>query len=253
MKNRRSLYNIDLGASVYDSLVSVKEGPYQTLYLGNNLLAVHSLRGNVELSKSVNLGDKGVISFNPLFFDRTNLPKRKGTDSRTLAKGFFEINGVNHAILMQSLETNSSTSEHYHSLTECIGQFLGKSLLETRPVEDDTNFRVKEMDAGDKFEILPNKLHFLKTADNFSITIPIKATIEGLRDHHSIPKSKERMKQEIGFILSATGYQSGNEITGNLIRYQERLGNDEADIMLELIKSLAAEQSTAPLESFLSQ
>jgi quercetin dioxygenase-like cupin family protein len=144
------------------------------------------------------------------------------SDMENIAKTFFKVNGDNYVALVQYLREGGRSAEHHHTLEESIAQLAGRSYVELRPIEDDTNYRIVELTQGDILRIPPNNLHFVGTIEGGSLTIPIKQTLESRKDHLYVAKSDGRISQEIERLLRE-GYSSGNEAISTLHGYYERL------------------------------
>ena len=126
----------------------------------------------------------GFLYLNMTFFHRLFPPKHPKSTSKfmNIAKHFFKFNRKNHVCLVQYCPPGGHSSEHYHSLDEYIGCIAGsvniRLALAGNPT-DKTNIFLK---AGGVVHILPETLHFLSSEEG-SVTIPIKQTIKGKKDH----------------------------------------------------------------------
>jgi len=174
----------------------------------------------------------GELFFNTEFFRKFDLNTSMETESdmENIAKTFFKLNGKNYVALVQYLPEGGRSAEHCHRLEESIIQLAGKSYVELRPVEDDTNYKIIELSQGDILGIPKNSLHFVGTIEGGSLTIPIKQTIPYQKDHLYPDKSDRRILQEVNKLLRAPGYSSGNDAVSALHDYYESLRSDKEKI-----------------------
>jgi len=153
------------------------------------------------------------------------------SDTRNIAKSFFEVNKENHVCLVQYMSPNGASGEHYHTLDEIILQLVGKSFLEIRPIDDDSSREIIELSEGHLYSIERNNLHIVRTLNEGSITIPIKKTIPGKKDHLYLFKSQKRISSEISQLIDRNlHYNSGNEILSTLESYYLSLKPLEKEI-----------------------
>lgn len=173
----------------------------------------------------------GELFFNIGFFRKFDLHKSMKTESdmENIAKTFFKVNGDNYVALVQYLCEGGRSTEHHHTLEESIIQLAGRSYVELRPVDDDTNYRVVELAQGDILRIPPNNLHFVGTIEGGSLTIPIKQTLASKKDHLYVTKSDGRISQEVDRLLSGS-YSSGNETVSALHNYYENLKSEKEKV-----------------------
>jgi mannose-6-phosphate isomerase-like protein (cupin superfamily) len=172
-----------------DSL-KVEQTPDRTsLHLDDLFIAVYSLtRTNLHPGKIIELMEAyafpGYLALNDGFFHRFQIPKHAKSKSQmqNIAKGFFEYEGKNHACLVQYLHPDGHSSEHYHTLDEIIIQLAGKTSVSMRPIEEGEGSTV-ELTPGGILVIPPKTWHRVETYSEGSITVPIKQTIKGRKDH----------------------------------------------------------------------
>ncbi|MBI4155161.1 cupin domain-containing protein [Candidatus Woesearchaeota archaeon] len=198
---------------------------------------------------------KGRLFFNSDFFKQFDVPKTLETssDMRNIAKTFFEINKKNYVMLTQYLAPYSSSSEHCHTLDEIIIQLAGRSFLEMRPMKNDMERKVIELNPGDIYEISLNNLHQIYTYDRASITIPIKQTINGKKDHIYPSKSKERLSSELDALIRIPHYNSGNEILSALEEYKNHLNDDERKNFKKLIEIRVSNEKNPNIRRILEE
>jgi quercetin dioxygenase-like cupin family protein len=198
-----------------------------TLYIDGVSIVSYSPFAREHFGKKVGLDKEdlaGELFFNTGFFRKFNLhrPMETESDMENIAKTFFKVNGDNYVALVQYLQEGGRSSEHHHTLEESIAQLAGRSYVELRPVEDDTDYRVVELSQGDILRIPPNNLHFVGTIEGGSLTIPIKQTLESQKDHLYLTKSDKRISLEVNRLLKV-GYSSGNEAVSAIHDYYESL------------------------------
>ena len=212
-----------------------------TLYIDGVSVVSYSPISREHFGRKVSLdkGDLvGELFFNTEFFRKFNLHRPMETESEmeNIAKTFFKVNGDNYVALVQYLREGGRSSEHHHTLEESIAQLAGRSYVELRPIEDDTNYRIVELEQGDILRIPPNNLHFVGTIEEGSLTIPIKQTLKSRKDHLYVTKSEDRISQEVDKLLCAPGYSSGNAIVSAIQDYYEELISDkEKNIVMVLL------------------
>lgn len=191
---------------------------------------------------------KGRVYFNENFFQRFDppRPKKRRSDMRNLAKAFFRLNWKNHVALVQYLFDGGKSNEHYHTLPELICQLAGRSLIETRPIENDTDIKRTELCPGEICRILPNTLHTVNAISGGSITAPIKQTKPHRKDHLYIEKSNNRINQELKDLLKLPHYNSGNEIIGALDNYFSDLRSENEKARLTQILNESEKREKNP-------
>lgn len=161
-----------------------------SLSLDNLVIAVYSPAllepsGN---QKQVNVmeeyGFPGYLLLSTSFFHKFHLQKPANSQSqmKNIAKAFFKYDEKNHACLVQYLHPDSSSSDHYHSLEEYIVLLAGKVDISMRPVEEDRD-KIIKLAPGNILVIPPRTWHKVLTYEVGSITVPIKQTIKGRKDH----------------------------------------------------------------------
>lgn len=190
-------------------------------------------------------GLQGRIHFNSDFFSAYDLPKKEKSNSeiRNMAKAFFYLAADNHVALVQYLHPDGTTSEHYHELEEIIVQLAGKSCLELRPVENDTQRQITELSPGDVRVIPPSYLHRLFTLDEGSITVPIKKTNPHKSDHHYKERSTLRIEKDIQELLGGH-YNSGDELIDALVGYHQELSPEEKKRVQATVQRRSSEDAT---------
>jgi mannose-6-phosphate isomerase-like protein (cupin superfamily) len=170
-----------------DSL-KVEQGERISLYLDGLFIAMYGLDELISEMKIVDLSKEyffpGYLALNDDFFHKFHIPKPAKSQSqmKNIAKAFFEYGGKGHACLVQYLHPNGHSSEHYHTLDEVIVQLAGRTFVSMRPVEKGEASKV-ELNPGDILVINPKTWHRVETYAEGSITIPIKQTIRGMKDH----------------------------------------------------------------------
>ncbi|MFC1728095.1 hypothetical protein ACFLZ7_01355 [Nanoarchaeota archaeon] len=224
--------SISLEKPVYEALEAKKRNGKIDLYLGGiSVVSFSGLNGTEPgEGEAIMLGDiRGSLALNPDLFNGAHSLEKNGTksDMKNLAKTFFGVNGDNYVALVQYLSPRGESHEHYHTLDETIVQLVGRSYLEFRSVDDDTSVDKIELIPGDIQKIPPNLSHVVKTADKGSITVPIKQTINGKKDHLYALKSEKRMSGEVERLIVVPHYNSGNEMIEALSDYYAELSNPD--------------------------
>ena len=168
--NRQPLPSISLGIPLADALEIRSSNQGNTLYLDGTSIVSYRPRGEY-IGKAIEIpGDliEGSLFFNTDFFKKfENLTKHPTSKSEmvNLAKTFFRINGKNHVALVQFLESDSSSGEHYHELEEVIVQLAGRSYIELRPEDREYQHQTLQLDAGTIYTIPPRHLHRVYTRE----------------------------------------------------------------------------------------
>jgi len=221
-----------------------------TLYIDGISVVSYSPISREHFGKKVGLDKEdlsGEFFFNTAFFRKFDLHRSMETESdmENIAKTFFKVNGDNYVALVQYLRDGGRSAEHHHTLEESIAQLAGRSYVELRPVEDDTNYRVVELAQGDILRIPPNNLHFVGTIEGGSLTIPIKQTLESKKDHLYLPKSDGRISQEVDKLLRE-GYSSGNEAVSALHDYYASLRSDKEKVSAMSLLNRRSEKDDNP-------
>lgn len=159
-----------------------------SLYLDDLLIAVYSpiLTEPAGDQKRIDMKEydfQGCLLLSTSFFHRFQLQKPPDSKSqmKNIAKAFFKYDEKNHACLVQYLHPNGCSSEHYHSLDEYIVCLAGDLKVCMRDFDGYEN--IAEMNPGSILTIAPKTWHKVVTYDTGSITVPIKQTIEGRKDH----------------------------------------------------------------------
>tara|TARA_Y100000310_G_scaffold345278_1_gene463353 strand:- start:1000 stop:2025 length:1026 start_codon:yes stop_codon:yes gene_type:complete len=212
------------------------------LYLDETLIARYSSNKKDKIGKAIDIDEEtiyGRIHLNGDFFTHIDPPKKIETtsDMRNLAKTFFNVSGKNHVALIQHMEEDSSSNEHYHNFEELIVQLAGISYLEIRNINDDTKRKIVEMGPGDIYNIPAKSLHKVNTLDTGSITIPIKQTNPKKKDHLYQDKSSRRIKEELQDIINMPHNTSKEEVIEELDSYYGALKNSEKKKLTEIISN----------------
>lgn len=137
------------------------------------------------------LGFQGFVYVNRYFFKGMFPEKHSASSSQfiNIAKGFFSYEGKNHACLVQYCGAGKHSSEHYHRLDEYIGCIAGSVDIKLCPVDGGLERHVL-LSAGGVIHIPPKTLHFLSSGEG-SITVPVKQTIKGKKDHYFLEGMKK--------------------------------------------------------------
>jgi len=154
---------------------------------------------------------------------------------RNIAKTFFLSNNEKYVCLVQYLHQEGESSEHYHEEEEFISQIVGRSFIELRPVEDDTERTIVEMHPGKVYRIPPRMLHSVHTQDQASVTMPIKMLVKGRTDRFTQDKSELRIANEVKELMNLH-YNSGNEAVGNLHYYMLGLSQKEQQLFDTILR-----------------
>ena len=177
------------------------------------------------------------------FFHKLDTEKHPGSDMVNLAKAFFQFNEKNHVCLVQFLPEDGLSGEHYHTLDEYIACTAGAATVRMSPPENDTDEKRMPLKQGDILHIPPRTLHVLYSQEG-CITIPIKQTIEGKRDHIYQDKSEKRMLKEFDSMVRGVHHESGTEMASELIHYYSYLKPGEKIVFQGIIENkLAAEKN----------
>lgn len=197
---------------------------------------------------------EGFFYFSPTFFTQLDLPKRKESTSamRNIAKTFIKSDGNNYVALLQYLSPESRTSEHYHSLDEVILQVAGKSVLELRPTDDDTQKREIELVPRTKIKIPAYTLHVLYTEEQGSVTLPFKQTIPGKNDHHYQDRSEARISNELTEFFLERGYKSGTARVTTLQSYYQTLNDEEQRTFQKVLRQRIAVEDNENVKDILN-
>lgn len=231
LSNLPSVYpRVTTKRNIHDTLEIRTCGDFTTFYIeGISVVSYSSKPGEhfgigMELRKSDLSGN---LIFNTDFFKRFDFkrPLESDSDMENIAKTFFKVNGNNFVALLQYLSEDGTSSEHYHTLEESIAQLAGRSAVELRPVKNDTEYRIVELSAGDILRIPPNHLHFVRAIEGGSLTVPLKQTLVGKKDHLYVPKSYKRIEHDLDALLSLP-YSSGNEAVSVLQKYKHKLKSE---------------------------
>lgn len=127
----------------------------------------------------------GFVYINTNFFHKLEAGKHPGSDMVNLAKAFFTFDDSNHACLVQFLLREGRSGKHYHTLDEYITCIAGAANVRLSTPENDADAKEVIIRQGDILHIPSNTLHVLHSPEG-SITIPIKQTIKGKKDHYYI-------------------------------------------------------------------
>jgi len=245
--------------NIHEALELRVQEDLTTFYIDGVSVVSYSPTPREHFGRKFNLDKEdlaGKLFFNTGFFNRFDLhrPMKTESDMENISKTFFKVNGDNYVALVQYLREGGRSAEHYHTLEESIAQLAGKSYVELRPIEDDTNYRIVELGPGDILRIPPNNLHFVGTIEGGSLTIPIKKTLKFRNDHLSIAKSDSRISQEVDGLLHAPGYSSGNAIISTLQDYYETLksGNEKISAM-KIINDLSQKNDNPNIRRILKK
>jgi len=217
--------------NIHETLEVRTQEDLTTLYIDGISVVSYSPVTREHFGRKFNLDKEdlvGKLFFNTGFFKKFDLHRSMKTESdmENIAKTFFKVNGDNYVALVQYLQEGGRSAEHHHTLEESIAQLAGRSYVELRPIEDDTNYRVVELVQGDILRIPPNNLHFVGTIEGGSLTVPIKQTLKSRKDHLYVAKSKGRISHEVNELLTQH-FSSGHEESIVLRKYFDALNSEE--------------------------
>lgn len=237
--------------NIHETLEVRTQEDLTTLYIDGISVVSYSPVAREHFGRKVSLDKEDLIGelfFNTGFFRKFDLHRFMKTESemKNIAKTFFKVNGDNYVALVQYLKDGGRSAEHYHTLEESIAQLAGRSYVELRPIEDDTNYRIVELVQGDILRIPPNNLHFVGTIEGGSLTVPIKQTLESKKDHIYIDKSQARISQEVDGLLKAPGYSSGNAIVSAIHDYYDGLKSNKEKISAMAILNERCDKDNNP-------
>lgn len=245
-QSKKKDLSFTLQVSFHDCLETRVINNLTTLYFGDIAIVSFSPQQQEFGGRILSLHEQdmsGYLFFNTDFF-HTSYVRQKPvgyvSQMRNLAKTFFTVNGENYVALVQYLFTGGRSSEHFHTLPESIVQLAGQSTIVLRDTNQDTQFTIYELYAGDILCIPPQKIHLVRANDGGSITIPIKQTLITKSDTCYHPYSKERLEQELRFLLEAT-YTSGNEVVTAFRDYTQPLLFDQAGDAEKILRKLLRE------------
>jgi len=250
-KTKASDYpTITLARNLHEALEVRTAGGLSTFYVDGISVVSYSSEQREHFGKRVRLDREdlsGDLFFNTDFFRKFDFHKSRETESdmENLAKTFFKVNGDNYVALLQYLCEGGRSAEHHHTLEESIAQLAGRSYVELRPVENDTDYRIVELSQGDILRIPANNLHFVGAIDGGSLTVPIKQTLPYQKDHLYIPKSDRRIFQEVDRLLRGE-YSSGNEAVSAIHNYYDRLKSDKERVSAMAVLNERADKDDNP-------
>lgn len=185
----------------------------------------------------------GFVYFDSSFFHRHDAEKHPGSDMVNLAKAFFQFNEKNQVCLVQFLPEDGLSGEHYHTLDEYIACMAGAVTVRTASPENDADETRIALKQGDVLYVPPRTLHVLYSPEG-CITIPVKQTINGKRDHIYQDKSEKRMLNEFDSMVRGVHHESGTETVSELIQYYSYLKPGEKNVFQGIIENkLAAEKN----------
>jgi hypothetical protein len=189
--------------------------------------------------KEVNMGRHhfpGFVYIDTKFFHKLDAEKHPGSDMINLAKAFFKFNDLNHVCLVQFLPEDGLSGEHYNTLDEYIACIAGAATVRTASPENDTDEKRITLKQGNILRIPPKTLHVLYSPEG-CITIPIKQTIKGKRDHYYQDKSEKRMLNELDSRIHGVHYESGTEMVCELKHYYEHLRSGEKNVFKNILET----------------
>ncbi len=176
-------------------------------------------------------------------FDMSRNGKTTSSQSFNLAKGFFLVNGINHAMLVQYIPPNGATSRHYHTLEENIILLKGNAFIELCQKED--NKTVKDLT---RILIPPECSHRIVASDEGCITFSVKATLGNQKDHFYPKKDEEDIERDINAILMR--HSSGEDLDAEISEYLNSLNKHE---FREAKKALLKRQNNLVAKRILEQ
>jgi len=229
-KGRNPMFDyprITLARTIHEVLGVRTLGDLTTLYIDGISVVSYSPTAREHFGRKISLDKEdlaGELFFNTEFFKKFDLNRalEASSEMENIAKTFFKVNGDNYVALVQYLREGGRSAEHYHTLEESIVQLAGRSYVELRPVGDDTDYRIVELEQGDIIRIPSNNIHFVEAIEGGSLTIPIKQTLGSRKDHLYTGKSDKRISQEVDRLLREA-YSSGDEAVSALHNYYENL------------------------------
>ena len=250
--------SIDLNTPLEASLDVKENNGRTTLYLGGSDVVSYSNTVKNHIGKRIDINEEsmeGYLFFNTDFFTRFDIPKEidSGSDMRNIAKGFFNFNDKNHVALVQYLEADGFSKEHYHSLPEIIVQLAGETHIELRDADNDLNVRGEGLEAGDLLVIPPRTIHKLVAYENGSITVPIKQTNKKRSDHFYQEMSYERLTKDIDDLIRAPHYNSGTEILCSLEDFYDSLRVKEKENFIEYLDSRLTDEKNLNIKEILEE
>lgn len=185
----------------------------------------------------------GFVYANTQFFHKVEAEKHPGSDMVNLAKAFFPFNEKNHVCLVQFLPGGGLSGEHYHTLDEYITCIAGAASVRMSAPQNDADENKVIIKQGDILHIPPKTLHVLYSPEG-SVTIPIKQTIEGKRDHIYQDRSEKRMLTEFDLMVHGVHTESGKTAVSDLLHYYSYLKPGEKTVFIGIIENkLAAEKN----------
>jgi len=182
---------------------------------------------------------EGSLVLDQDFFHRFFIPKHQGSksDMVNVAKAFFSVPDEerNRACLVQYLPPDGASNEHYHTLEEHIVCLAGEVILTTRPTSDDTAITREVISPGGVSYIARHTSHVLQTTTG-SLTVPIKQTIEGRKDHLYQIKSRARVGAEIDELVAVPRHESGDALLTDLQGYCASIHKGELYLVKQHLK-----------------
>lgn len=205
--------------------------------------------------KEVNMGRHhfpGFVYLDTKFFHKFDMGKHAGSDMINLAKAFFKFNDGNHVCLVQFLPEDGLSGEHYHTLDEYIACIAGAATVRIASPENDADEKRITLEQGDILHIPPKTLHVLYSPEG-CITIPIKQTIKGKRDHIYQDKSEKRMLNEFDSMVRGVHHESGTEMVCELKQYYEHLKSGEKTVFIGMIENKFATEKNQNILNILKE
>lgn len=242
-----------------ESLHAGRNEDYVSLALDGRVIAVYhpsipDLPGEV-VDMEREYGFRGFLGLDTGFFHKFRIPPHQNSRShmQNVAKAFFDYGGQNHACLVQYLHPDGSSREHYHTLDEHIACLAGKSFLVTRSVDDDSMKCIVPLTPGEIVRIPPNTSHIVATDGAGSITVPIKPTIKGKKDHLYMGKSPGRLGAETDELILMYGSSPTNGVCAAIGNYYGSLTGAEQVIFRKMARERLAQENNPGVKRALEE
>ncbi len=212
MKTNQRKLELSLNENVHENINIGKNNGIIKVEIGEILVCAYS-DSEIDFSGQIipirKESISGFLCLNSHFFNKIGEWPSRQEDSQmmNLAKGFFNVNKKNHVSLVQYLKEGEISSEHYHTLEETIIQLAGRSIVVTRQKDNDIDYKLNELNPGDKIRISPNTIHFLRGFEEDSLIGTIKQT-KRKSDHYYQPYTQKRILMELNN-LASEHYENG--------------------------------------------
>lgn len=194
----------------------------------------------------------GYVYLSTDFFQKFEADKHAGSDAVHLAKAFFQFNEKNHVCLTQFLPEDGLSGEHYHTLDEYIACIAGAATVRMSAPENDADEKRIILKQGSILHIPPRTLHVLYSPEG-CVTIPVKQTINGKRDHIYQDKSEKRVLKEFDSMVRGVHYESGDEMVSEITHYYIYLKPGEKKIFKGIIENTFATEKNQNILNILKE